>query len=328
MMDGFGAQMLPTLPLCMMHIPPQSLSKRLRPSGMGQPDGVPYTLFYHSVWQLAVPKYHPDSRTWIMECSTVDTESSWSDVPHRIRAGDVLPEPWESLFGPLRATSGHGAVVVGQIGQSIDGRIATLSGHSHYINGPAGLDHLHRLRSVVDAVIVGAGTVRTDDPQLTVRRVSGPNPARVVIDPRGTLGASARVFAADGMRRIVVMLEGTRLGNSNDIETIALPGSGALVDPAAILDALSARGLRRVMVEGGVRTVSHFLAAGCLDRLHVVVAPVIVGSGLAGLALPPVDRITDALRVPVRAHLLGDEVLFDCDLSARRAPAGRANKST
>jgi riboflavin-specific deaminase-like protein len=219
-------------------------------------------------------------------------------------------------------------MVVGQIGQSIDGRIATLSGHSHYINGPAGLDHLHRLRSIVDAVIVGAGTVRIDDPQLTVRRVSGPNPARVVIDPRATLGTTARVFAADGTRRIVIILEGTRLRHSNDIETIALPGSRALLDPAAILDSLSARGLRRVLVEGGVRTVSHFIAAGCLDRLHVVVAPVIVGSGLPCLALPSVDRITDALRVPVHAHLLGDEVLFDCDLSARRALAGRPNKST
>jgi len=219
-------------------------------------------------------------------------------------------------------------MVVGQIGQSIDGRIATLSGHSQYINGPAGLDHLHRLRSLFDAVIVGAGTVRADDPQLTVRRVSGPNPARVVIDPRGTLGTSARVFAADGTRRIVIILEGTRLRISNDIETIALPGSGALLDPGAILDALSARGLRRVLVEGGARTVSHFLAAGCLDRLHVVVAPVIVGSGLPGLALPPVDRMSDALRVPIHAHLLDDEVLFDCDLSARRAPADQANKST
>ena len=254
-----------------------------------------------------------------MECSTEDTASSWSEVPHRIRAGDVLPEPWESLFGPLRATSPAGAMVVGQIGQSIDGRIGTLSGDSHYINGSAGLDHLHRLRSVVDAVIVGAGTVRADDPQLTVRRVAGPNPARVVIDPGGTLSVSARVFAADGTRRIVITLEQTRSRTSNDIETIALPGSGTLLDPAAILDALSARGLRRVLIEGGARTVSHFLTAGCLDRLHVLVAPVILGSGLPSLALPPVDRMTDALRVPTHAHLLGDEVLFDCDLSARRA---------
>jgi diaminohydroxyphosphoribosylaminopyrimidine deaminase/5-amino-6-(5-phosphoribosylamino)uracil reductase len=258
-----------------------------------------------------------------MERSTVDTGQSWTEVPHRIRAGDMLPEPWESLFGPLRRTFPREAMVVGQIGQSIDGRIATLSGHSHYINGPAGLDHLHRLRSVVDAVIIGANTVRTDDPQLTVRRVSGPNPTRVVIDPGGTLDTSARIFAADGTRRIVIIHEGALSRISNDIERIALPGPRALLDPTAILAALARLGLRRVLIEGGARTLSHFLAAGCLDRLHVVVAPVIVGSGLPGLALPPIDRMTEALRVPIFTHRLGDEVLFDCDLSVRRQPAGR-----
>ena len=75
-------------------------------------------------------------------------------------------------------------IAVGQIGQSLDGRIATPTGHSHYINGPAGLDHLHRLRALVDAVLVGVGTAIADDPQLTVRRVAGPNPARVVLDPK------------------------------------------------------------------------------------------------------------------------------------------------
>ena len=262
------------------------------------------------------------------ERSIAEAASSWVDVPHLLRAGAVLPEPWEKLFGPLRPTVPAGTVAVGQIGQTLDGRVATLTGHSHYINGPAGLDHLHRLRAVVDAVVVGAGTVRADDPQLTVRRVAGPNPARVVLDPRGTLSGSARVFAADGTRRIVIALDGTSSRQSGDIETIALAGSTAHLDPAAILDALSQRGLRRVLIEGGARTVSRFLSAGCLDRLHIVVAPVILGSGLPGLDLPPVARMTDALRVPVHPHLLGDEVLFDCDLSARRASAGAANRST
>jgi len=262
-----------------------------------------------------------------MERATAETTSSWVDVPHRLRAGAALPEPWEKLFGPLRPAVPSGTLAVGQLGQTLDGRVATLSGHSHYINGPAGLDHLHRLRAVVDAVVVGAGTVRADDPQLTVRRVAGPNPARVVLDPRGSLGGSARVFAADGTRRIVVTLAGVASRSVDGVETIALAGSATHLDPAAILDALSQRGLRRVLIEGGARTVSHFLGAGCLDRLHIVVAPVILGSGLPSLDLPPVARMSDALRMPVYPHLLGDEVLFDCDLSVRRAAAGTANRS-
>ena len=133
---------------------------------------------------------------------------AWDDVPALFRSGNnSLPDPWQDLFGPLRAS---GQVVVGQIGQSLDGRIATPKGHSHYVNGDDGLAHLHRLRALVDAVVVGIGTVIADDPQLTVRRVSGPHPARVVIDPNGKLPRDARVLADDGVRRIVITAEDTQ----------------------------------------------------------------------------------------------------------------------
>ena len=130
---------------------------------------------------------------------------SWPSVPESVRNKMVpLPPPWDALFGPLRGSAADGLVVVGQIGQSLDGRVATNSGHSHYINGPAGLAHLHRLRAVVDAVVVGVGTALADDPQLTVRRVAGPNPARVVIDPGARMPAGAKMFARDGARCIVM----------------------------------------------------------------------------------------------------------------------------
>ena len=98
-----------------------------------------------------------------------------------------LPPPWEEIFGPLRSGKTDPLVVVGQVGQSLDGRIATTTGRSCYINGAAGLAHLHRLRALVDAVVVGVRSAVADDPRLTVRHVAGPDPARVVIDPRGRL---------------------------------------------------------------------------------------------------------------------------------------------
>jgi riboflavin-specific deaminase-like protein len=247
----------------------------------------------------------------------IDTSQGWAEVPHRLRAGQALGEPWESLFGGLRGA----ATVVGQIGQSLDGRIATVSGHSSYINGPEGIAHLHRLRALVDAVVVGAGTVRADDPQLTVRCVDGPSPVRVVIDPRGTLPATARAFADDGIHRIVVTCRPADCAAGHDIETIPLPDTAGRIEPRAILDALVERGLRRVLIEGGAQTVSSFLSAGCLDRLHVVVAPMILGSGIAGLDLPPIADMTGALRVPMHAHALGSDVLFDCDLRSGASAA-------
>ncbi len=256
-----------------------------------------------------------------MQDSFTARAGDWAEVPRRIRAGLHLPEPWESQFGGLRQASPGKCLAVGQLGQSLDGRIATLSGHAQYINGAEGLAHLHRLRAVVDAVVVGAGTVRADDPQLTVRHVSGPSPARVVIDPRGSLPATARAFAADGIRRLAITREDAPPPPAG-VEALRLPLTDGIFSPSAILDALAALGLRRVLIEGGAWTLSHFLSAGCLHRLHVVVAPVIMGSGIAGLTLPPIDRMNEALRVPMRAHSLGDEVLFDCDLSAH-APQQR-----
>ncbi len=253
-----------------------------------------------------------------MQDSFIERAGDWAEVPRRIRAGLRLPEPWESRFGALSRTSTTRCLVVGQLGQSLDGRIATPSGHSQYINGSEGLAHLHRLRAVVDAVVVGAGTVRADDPQLTVRHVEGPSPARIVIDPNGSLPATARAFVDDGIRRLVILREDAP-SPAEGVEAIRLPEVDGVFAPSAILDALAARGLRRVLIEGGAKTLSYFLSTGCLDRLHVVVAPVILGSGIPGLALPPIDHMSEALRVPMHAHSLGDKVLFDCDLSGQAA---------
>jgi diaminohydroxyphosphoribosylaminopyrimidine deaminase/5-amino-6-(5-phosphoribosylamino)uracil reductase len=254
---------------------------------------------------------------------------SWTGVPEMFRnLTDPLPSPWEELFGPLRSGGNDGLVVVGQIGQSLDGRVATSTGHSHYINGPAGLAHLHRLRALVDAVVIGVGTALADDPQLTVRRVAGPQPARVVVDPGGRLPAGARLLARDGVRRLMVTGAGSRPPLPPDIEIVALPKTDGQIAPAAILEALGERGFRRILIEGGADTVSRFLTAKCLDRLHVMVAPIILGSGRPSFALPPVERADEALRAPMRVHRLDGEVLFDCDLSAHRLPAGRANRST
>ncbi|HWC94464.1 MAG TPA: RibD family protein [Pseudolabrys sp.] len=258
-----------------------------------------------------------------------DGFKGWAEFIDLFRATDrPLHGPWAELFAPLRHGTVDDLVIVGQIGQSLDGRIATASGHSKYINGPAGLAHLHRLRALVDAVVVGVGTAIADDPQLTVRRVVGPQPARVVIDPNGRLAAGARVFTADGAPRLLVTAQATRRAVPPGVEVIALPAADGRLAPAAILAALAARGLRRILIEGGADTVSRFLTAGCLDRLHVMVAPIIIGSGRPSFVLPEIERADQALRVPVRAHPIGDEILFDCDLSAQRVPVGAAKKST
>src|SRR5262245_46680957 len=93
----------------------------------------------------------------------------WADVPRWFRQrGTTWPAPWQKSFGPRQYGARDDLMVVAQIGQSIDGRVATNGGRGEFINGEAGLDHLHRLRALVDAVVIGVGTGVADDPQLTV----------------------------------------------------------------------------------------------------------------------------------------------------------------
>jgi riboflavin-specific deaminase-like protein len=184
---------------------------------------------------------------------------------------------------------------------------------------------LHRLRALVDAVVVGIGTAVADNPQLTVRHVAGPSPARVVIDPSGRLPATARLLAADGIRRIVVTRAETQTQLPAGVEHVALPSPRGQLAPDAILAALAERGFRRILIEGGADTVSRFLAAGCLDRLHVVIAPLILGAGRTSVSLAPIARVEEAMRVSMQIHKLGEEVLLDCDLSAQRVAVAKTS---
>ncbi|MBL8833576.1 MAG: RibD family protein [Rhodospirillales bacterium] len=203
-------------------------------------------------------------------------------------------------------------MIVALLGQSLDGRIATLSGHSHYVNCDAALLHLHRMRALADAVIVGAGTVALDDPQLTVRRCEGTTRLRVVVDPDARAPADRKVFA-DG--RAPTLLARCRSGDPvAGTETMLVPRKDDAMDLDALLDRLYARGVRLALVEGGGRTVSHFMTTGRVDRLQLAVAPMVIGSGRPSIALPPIERLDDALRPPTRRFALGADTLFECRL--------------
>jgi diaminohydroxyphosphoribosylaminopyrimidine deaminase / 5-amino-6-(5-phosphoribosylamino)uracil reductase len=227
-----------------------------------------------------------------------------------------LADGLDAALEPIRRAALDRPFVVAQLGQSLDGRIATLTGESRWINRDAALDHVHRLRAAVDAVVVGVGTALADDPILNVRRVPGRSPARVVIDPSMRLPASARCLCAgDGADRLVI--RGCATQARDGVEAVHIPRVDGQLPPAAIVDALFKRGYRRLLIEGGATTVSAFIDAGVVDRLHVLVAPVILGSGKTGLSLAPISRLSDARRPPANVYVLDDgDVLFDCDMRA------------
>ena len=260
--------------------------------------------------------------------------------------GWVLAGDWSldargmfDLYRPLLALEPAERYVLGHLGQSIDGRIATSSGDSCFINGQENLVHMHRLRALCDAVVVGATTVLADDPQLTTRLVPGPHATRVVIDPSRRLTPGCRVCSDDRCPTLVARLPAQppahRAGAGGAVplekqaarddapaqrcgraEVIPAAASGTGIDLRGLLDTLADRGLHAILVEGGGITVSRFLEQGLLDRLQIAIAPVIIGSGRQGLQLPEVLALNDCLRPSCRQHRMGPDTLWDLDLRA------------
>jgi riboflavin-specific deaminase-like protein len=225
------------------------------------------------------------------------------------------------LYGPLLRPAADGCFVLGRLAQSLDGRIATGTGDSHWISGPADIEHTHRLRALFDAVVVGAGTVRADNPLLTTRKVSGPSPVRVVLDTERRLDARFRVFRGPPHTLVFCAADAHGAAGPGDAELVRVPRGPAGLDIATVLAALAERGLRRIYVEGGGITVSRFLAAGALDRLHLTVAPLLIGSGIPAFTLPPPPCLADALRFAWSVHRVGADLLLDIPLACRRPGA-------
>jgi riboflavin-specific deaminase-like protein len=218
-------------------------------------------------------------------------------------------------------------VVIAQLGQSLDGRIATEGGHSHYVTGPSDIRRVHRLRALVDAVVVGARTVASDNPRLTVREVEGRNPVRVILDPDGRLELDRHVLSDGAARTLVVRRQpdaGAGPSAAGDVLLIPVYRNALAAflpvrgddgfDPRVVLAMLRDAGYRRVLIEGGGITVSRFVQAGVVDRLHVAVAPLVIGSGRPALTLAPIQSLDQALRPQCRYFRLGEDILFDLDL--------------
>ncbi len=197
---------------------------------------------------------------------------------------------------------------------TLDGKVVTAGGDSR-ISCEEDLDRLHRLRSEVDAVIVGAGTILADDPSLTVRRVPGKNPVRVVVDGRGRIPLTARVLR-DGHRTIVAV---SSLAGKGKVEAIRETGAevwvfrGRTGHLGKLLERLHGLGVRRVLLEGGPTLNWEMLREGLVDEVRVSVAPVIVGGEGAKTLVEGrgFRRVMDGIRLSlVRIERVGEDLLL------------------
>jgi riboflavin-specific deaminase-like protein len=229
------------------------------------------------------------------------------------------------LYLPFCSATAARPITLGHLGESLDGFIATHTGESQWVTGPENVLHMHRLRALAHAVVVGAGTVAVDDPQLTTRLVPGPNPLRVILDPGRRLSHQHRVFTDDEAETLYVCASElvrpaeTRLGSAR---ILGIVGSADGIDIHELVRLLRTRNCHRIFIEGGGVTMSMFLEANLLDRLHLAIAPLLIGNGRAAIRLPAPSALDDCHRPAYRVFRMGGDVLFDCDL---RAPHSDGN---
>ncbi|MEV8568916.1 bifunctional diaminohydroxyphosphoribosylaminopyrimidine deaminase/5-amino-6-(5-phosphoribosylamino)uracil reductase RibD [Streptomyces sp. NPDC051322] len=180
---------------------------------------------------------------------------------------------------------------------SLDGRIAAADRSSRWITSPESRADVHRLRAESDAVVVGSGTARADDPHLAVRGTEGvTQPLRVVVDT----GASAVVPGARVLDDAAPTLIAVADGVPTDLpDVVHLPRGAGGLDIRALLAALHERGVRSVLLEGGPTLAGAFVAAGAVDRVVGYLAPVLIGAGPAALADAGITTITEALRLTI-----------------------------
>lgn len=204
--------------------------------------------------------------------------------------------------------------------QSLDGRIATITGDSQWISSPGARRLAHQLRRDHDAIMVGIGTVMADDPLLSVRLVRGRDPLRIVVDSRLRIPLTARVLA-DGAasHTLIVTSETAEVSRAREIENLGAevlqiptrpnhPG----VDLEGLLETLGRRGIASVLVEGGKGIITSLLAARAVDRLVAVIAPKIIGQGTEAIGDLGITKLDEALTfISVRTRKLGPDVIFD-----------------
>lgn len=197
---------------------------------------------------------------------------------------------------------------------TLDGRVAAADGTSRWITGPEARAEVHALRAACDAVIVGTGTLRADDPHLAVRSggdvSAGPQPLRVVLDPRAEIELTARVLD-DAAPTLVVVAEGTPFARLADagVDVLAVPRTARGLDLRAVLVALADRGARRVLLEGGPTLAASAVADDLVDEVVAYVAPALLGAGPTALGDAGIATISEALRLtPFDTTTVGEDV--------------------
>lgn len=213
---------------------------------------------------------------------------------------------------------------------SLDGKLATRTGESRWITGEPARRRVHEMRAAVDALVVGIGTVVRDDPMLTPRLegAEGRDPLRVILDSRGRLPVTARVLRTGSRPPLVAVADGlapSRLSRLRKAgaEVVAVPPAEEGLSLPALLRELGRRDITAVMIEGGGRVATTALTAGVVDKVILMLAPILIGGRKAPTLLQGdgAEKLADALRIThMRVERLGEDIVVEGYLTEPATP--------
>ena len=202
-------------------------------------------------------------------------------------------------------------VFIGQIGQSLDAKIALNNGNSHYINEKESITYLHCLRSISDGVLVGVNTIIKDNPLLTTRKIKGQNPTRLIIDPSLKLTNKYKIFKDKNTN--IVFTTSNKTKNLNNTTIVKLPKKDFTLSVYKFLKKTS---LKYILIEGGPTTLSHFIEHNLINYMQFIISPTLIGSGINSVKLKPITNLKKAIRRKSNFAKLGKEIVATLDFNS------------
>ena len=240
--------------------------------------------------------------------SVSDIKVKNNSILFNVKINPILKQSCEIILPLIRKKDRN---FIGQIGQSLDAKIALNNGNSHYINEKESITYLHCLRSISDGVLVGVNTIIKDNPLLTTRKIKGGNPIRLIIDPSLKLTNRFKIFKDKNTN--IVFTTSNKTKNLNNTTIVKLPKKDFTI---GVYKFLKKSSLKYILIEGGPTTLSHFIEQNLINYMQFIISPTLIGSGINSVKLKPIKNLKKAIRRKSNFAKLGKEIVATLDFNS------------
>ena len=245
---------------------------------------------------LLITRKKDQLKDYFLACFLIDDNYSIkSSVNNKLETSefDLLKDYLPFILNYFKAVKNQKSYVVSHFAQSLDGKIATNSGHSKWIGNQENLIHAHRMRALCDGILVGANTYLRDKPLLTVRHVEGNDPVKIILG--NSCFNIVNSININNQTLCLTSLNKDLKEAAKDDNVVCFTVNNGLIDPNEITKCLFKKGIFTLYLEGGAFTSSYFLKKKALNEIQLFLSPAIFGSGITNFSLNQIENIEEAI---------------------------------